>query len=154
MAVVKLPSGKVRFSVGKLKGCCGVGLICHVDFYIKPDKQYLPVNYLKYLSWNYLNDGMITTHKRQFKSLYKEFHNYIVSPQSHGTGQHPYDLDRPCLMMTDFVGGQIYEFCKHNKWKMVKPFYNSNSGNDVVVFTLDKGHERPKYSDDSGPDCC
>lgn len=129
MAVVKLPSGKVRFSVSMLKGCCGVGLLAYVGFYIKPDKQYI--------RWNSLDgDGMCAPHKKQFKSLYEEFQGYIIGPPLAHDGRYTFDLSRSCLMMTDYVGGQIYEFCRHNKWKMAKPFHNENSGNDVAVFTL------------------
>ena len=124
MAVIRLPSGKVVFKVKEFPGCCGIGIVHHVRFYIKISNRYIYDDFMRKRQY-----------REQFKTLFTEFHNYLLDP---GMLQNInlYALKRSCIIMTDNQQGPITALCTQNKWKKSKSFNNGNSGNTVTAYYL------------------
>lgn len=131
MPTFKGTTGKVQYKTAKMQGCCGVGIIYHVTFTTKAFAYICSPRF----QWNE-EDKYVSKSKKELKTLYKEFHEFLKSSKDVD------DVNRSRLLMSDnnnlydTCEGSIYGFCKKNKWKSLGIHLNGRSGNWMEVFEL------------------
>jgi hypothetical protein len=111
----RLPGvGRVRYRVQKIPHFCGGAVVFAVQFHV--------------------NSPAYINRKAQ---LYDGFNEHLR------TAHYNMDIDRCKLIMCDSVNdggthGTIYEFCSHAGWWVGPATHNRKSGNDVVIFELER----------------
>lgn len=50
-----------------------------------------------------------------------------------------FELDRAKMQVAATEGSRLADFCEANKWKGDEAAFNSKSGNNVIVYTLNRG---------------
>ena len=68
----------------------------------------------------------------QKEDLFKAFNKHILTYKAN------FNLARPKVIMSDKVGGDIYDFCTFNNWLEGTRTYNIKSGNHVILFEMDR----------------
>lgn len=106
-------NGSVAFNVDKMHGCCGAAVVYSV-------------------MWRRIVDR---------DAFYKEFHHHLKN------ATQPFDLDRCKVIMSDAVRKthmpSIYNFClSSDEWAYGDPSFNKKSGNEVIVFELNRQSSR------------
>lgn len=132
MSQFRCKHGRVDYDTSPFHGNCGALIIHSVSFE--------PISGHYYKRTDPWEEGSTAAQMdkcaKEVAGLYKEFNSFLLKD---------YNTNRNKLLMSDAVGGEdgrkrpsIYGMCKKNKWRKGKATFNGNSGNNIVVFEIDR----------------
>lgn len=78
------------------------------------------------------------TNTNSSEKFYSSLHTWLLSSRR-------FSLNRAKLLVAAATGSYLDLFCIHNKWENDTQQHNKKSGNDITVYTFNKGVRGNRY---------